>query len=105
MWNTEYQFAFKNSILASNGKVIRAGWASQVQNAGLKCKDPSTGELVSCRAKDGMYGPMLLKEDGTQAGKDDDPVYPEADFEGLNMPEDLFSAGTPEPPPEEPEDP
>ena len=47
---------------------------------------------------------------GAQAGKDDKPiyltfdVYDEADFSALGLPEDLFTAGTPEPP-EEPEEP
>lgn len=111
VWNTEYQFAFKKSITAGD-KVIRAGWAAQVLNQGMRYKDPVSGKNVACLTADKIpvSQPAQLKSDGTQAGEDDKPiyltfnVYPEVDFAGLNMPEDLFSAGTPEPP-EEPEEP
>lgn len=104
VWNTEYQFAFKKSLTATNGKIIRAGWAASVINAGMRQLDPSSSKKVACLTDDKIpvSQPVLLKTTGAQADPDEKPnylqfnVYPTANFAGLNMPSDLFTAGTPE---------
>lgn len=117
VWNTEYQFAFKEPVLGEDGSIIRDGWTMNVLNAGMREKiasiDTGTGFALKQIIVDGapISSPVNLKSDGRVLQPGGDPVflpfnvYAEADFTGLNMPDDLFSAGSPAPPPEEPEDP
>lgn len=103
LWRVTYTFAFRPSVVVSTSGgdvVVYPGWAEQVLNSGLR-------ELVSGELKpinlDGapVSTPVPLKDDGTRAGPDDDPIFLtfntrlKADFGGLNLPSDLFSASTP----------
>lgn len=94
-WRVTYQFAFR-PIWVKGGKVIQPGWSAQVLNAGMRqLKD---GELEQILVQGvPASSPVPLKEDGSEAKPDDDPhyltfdVYPEAEFDDLDLPPDLFS--------------
>lgn len=94
-WRVTYQFAFR-PIWVEGGKIILPGWATQVLNAGMR--QLKSGEVKQILVEGAPTStPIPLKENGEAATPTDDPhyltfdVYPEADFDDLDLPPDLFS--------------
>lgn len=112
-WEVTYRFAYRPDMVVDDGGedvVIFSGHAAKFLDAGLREKRGGTTQPI-LRGIAPVTSPVCLKEDGTAAGPDDPPnykyhhVYPEAEFADLGFPADTFSAGTPDPPPDPPEEP
>lgn len=105
LWRVSYSFAFRPPIELPpeapwEDAKLRAGWAVQVLNAGLRQKVGNDRKPI---LDDGapVSSPVPLDDDGKPLKPDDEPKYlifdvlPEADFSLFNFPADLFSASTP----------
>ncbi|WP_165250203.1 hypothetical protein [Paludisphaera soli] len=112
VWDVTYKFGFRQDILSEEEgePVLYTGWKKQVLDAGLRQKVGGV-RLPILDGHSPVSAPVCLKPDGTKAGPDDDPhylyvdVYETAEFADFGFPADLFTAGTPEPPPDPPEEP
>lgn len=103
-WATTYKFAIKRSLvsLEASGIKIRPGWRLQVLDCGFR--ELVGGELVAIMDKSNapVAAPVNLNGSGARLPASGTPVYkefdiyPTADFSALDMPEDLFTAGSPE---------
>lgn len=114
-WDVTYKLMYKPPVEV--GGDVLPGHVKKVLNAGLHEKiaaldEPSGFKLVPCMHLDAPVSqPVALREDGRMLQPGDEPHYlyfdvvKKADFSALDFPTDLFTAGTPEPPPEEPEEP
>lgn len=105
LWRVSYSFAFRPPIEFPPERPwedakLRAGWAVQVLNAGLRQK---VGDELKPILSDGapVSAPVPLDDDGKVLDPEGEPGYlvfdvlPEADFNLFNFPSDLFSASTP----------
>jgi len=103
LWRTSYSFAFNPSTIASTpggDKMVYPGWSTRVLNAGLR---QLVGGILEPILAGGAPAstPVPLDNDGKALEPDGEPVYLtfntrlKADFDGLNLPSDLFSASTP----------
>jgi hypothetical protein len=100
-WPTEYKFAFRPPIVVSSKKVY-PGWSVQVLNAGLREKVSGVKRPIIIKGAQ-VSEPWLLDSSGVAYPEDStaEPVYltfdiyPEADFDALGLPADLFTVGTP----------
>jgi hypothetical protein len=107
LWRTTYTFAFRPSVLASDGTtVLIPGWASRTQNTGrreivyqmVEGLPISTGKLRKITDEDGqpVADPVPLAEDGTPLAAGDDVIYklfnmyPKVDFGYFNFPADML---------------
>lgn len=108
-WQVDYEFAYREPV-ESGGEDVLPGWSVRVLDAGLR--QLASGDRKAIMVDNApVSSPVPLKSDGTAAGPSDDPhymawdIYPEGDFSGLDFPADMFTIASPEPAPEDPEDP
>jgi len=103
LWSVDYQFGYRKPAVVAETSV--SGWAEVVLDAGLRqLKD---GKLVKILGPDGspVSKPVPLKDDGAVASPADGVIWKvlylaeTADFSALDLPVDLFSAGTDDPTP------
>jgi hypothetical protein len=114
VWDVTYKFGVRRDIVVEgegeDDVTVYSGWKKQVLDAGLRQKVGGV-RLPILDGQAPVSAPVCLKTDGTKAGPTDEPnylyfeVYETAEFADFEFPSDLFSAGTPEPPPDPPEEP